>query len=332
LGGELVVTGVAQTAWVMATDSEGSLLWKYQDPVDQTSFVQALSQTEYEGIVPLANGNALLCGKRNFDVGSRSRILILDSKGNVVEQREEVPSLDTPMTMSHLDECLPWNGGALLLGGVSNGSVYHGWMVTVDGFGRKTEESIFDLGGPVAGTSDQPSIVYDLVDIGGEWRNWHMDRVSSQGTILASRDIALSQVDPVTTTLRNIEPTNTVQIVGVPLGKSPVVYTLSSRLEDVVPPREIYNIDLAQGMGYVRRDGSLALFGRTSSAAIAWVDPAGKLLASYVFYSKYQSYTVKDAVPVSPNQFVAIRDGVTNDTHSFGLLMSWVTFSQKSTK
>jgi hypothetical protein len=332
-GGELVVTGVARTAWVIATDGQGVLLWKYEDPVDERNFVQALSQTEYAGIVQLANGNALLCGRRNVDVGSsRNLILILDSKGNVVEQREEVQGIDTPMPRSRFDECLPWSGGALLFGSVSNGLVYHAWMVTLDGNGKKKQESLFDLGGTGAGNLDEPSFIHDSVDIGGKWRNWHIDRVSSRGKILASRDIVLSQVDPVTTTLRNVEPTSIVQIVGVPLGKNPIMYTLNSRLEDVVPPTEIYDIDTTQGMGYVRRDGSLALFGRTSGAAIAWIDSKGQLLASHVVNSKYQSYTVRDAVPVSANQFVTIRDGVTNDPNDRGLLMDWVTFNQESVK
>jgi hypothetical protein len=104
-GGELVVTGTARSAWVFATDSQGTLLWKYQDPVDENNYVQAQSQTAYNGMVPLADGNVLLCGQRNFDRGYKNRILILDRKGNVVDQREEVPgievqAIDAPKTMS----------------------------------------------------------------------------------------------------------------------------------------------------------------------------------------------------------------------------------------
>lgn len=335
-GGELVVTGKARTAWVFATDSQGALLWKYQDPVDERNSVQAQSQTEYHGMVPLANGNVLLCGQRNFEIGQKNLILILDRKGHVVEQREEVPGNGWLTPMSNFEKCIAWEGGALLLGTVSrivsNESVYRQWMLTVDTSGKKIGEGFFTLTDVVAGDSHQPGVLYDFVDLMAGWRSWYLYRVSTQGKIVARREVILSQVGPVTTKLRAMEPTGNVQVIGVPLDKNPMMYTVNQRLEDVVPPREIYNIDTTQGMGYVRPDGSLALFGRTSDAAIAWVDSNGQLVASHVFNSKYHSYTIKDAVPVSATQFVIIRDGVADDPNDRGPLMDWVSFNRESAK
>jgi hypothetical protein len=76
-------------------------------------------------------------------------------------------------------------------------------------------------------------------------------------------------------------------------------------------------------------DKSLALFGRTSTAAIAWLDPEGKSVAIHVFNSNYQSYTIKDAVALSPTQFVTIRDGASNNPVDLGVLMDWVTLNPK---
>ncbi len=321
--GELVVTGKARTAWAFATDNQGTLLWKYQDPVDMNNDAQALSQTEYREMVPLANGNILLCGRRNYERGYRNLILILDSKGNRVEQREEVPRTDARMTNTEFQQCFAWNGGGLLLGTASNQSVHYQWMVTVDGDGKKIDEALFNLSDAPSADPDKRSVLYDLPDADGDWRIY---RVSSHGKIVASREVILGPLNTVSTEVRSTEPTDIARLIVVPLGKNPILYTLNARLEDVVPPHELYNLDTSHGVRFARSDGSLALFGQTSSAAVAWVASNGRLLASHELSTRYRSLYIKDAVPVSANQYVTIRDGITKDANDRGVLMDWVTF------
>jgi hypothetical protein len=46
------------------------------------------------------------------------------------------------------------------------------------------------------------------------------------------------------------------------------------------------------------------------------------------FDSKYVSFTVSDALPISADQFVSVRGSVSQDARDQGLVMSWVTIKE----
>ena len=325
--GTLIVTGTGRTAWVIATNANGELLWKYVDPFNEMNSERAISQSVFHGIAPLSNGNILFCGEINAGLKT-NLIVILSRDGHLVERRSEVPEIDKSLSWSTFYRIEHVTNGMLLLSPVlRDGNGFH-WIVRLDNAGKTIGQSFFNFTDQISASSPRFDFTIDLV--GADNRDWKLYGVSLQGNIAAARQLKLNSVSSsFTTQLRSVRAPASAQFVTFPVGANPILYTFSDRLEDAVPPLEIFNIDTTQGVGYALPDRSIAMFGRTSTAAIAWLDPAGKAEAIRVFNSGYQSYTIKDAVALSATQFVAIRDGVANNPVDAGVLMDWVTLNQK---
>jgi hypothetical protein len=333
--GTLIVTGTGRTAWAIATSPTGDLLWKYVDPFNEMNSERAISQSVFHGIAPLSNGNILLYGERNGGAPWKTNlVVILDHTGHLVEQRSEISGVEKSLNMSTFESMLRVDCGLLLSGPLYRGLDFRHWIVRLDGDGKRIGESFFNYSDKiatttVAGVSDIYSLMSEVQSTKGQaaYSDWQIYRVSPQGQIVAARQMKLAFTYEITTQLRPIEPTTNVQIITFPVGGNSRVYTLSNRLDDLAPPRDIFKIDTTKGMGYVLPDNSLALFGATGGAAIAWIDPMGQLEALHVLNSKYKSITINDAVAISATQFVTVRDGVTENPNDRGLLMDWVTLN-----
>ena len=328
-GDGLVVTGGAGSTWVIATDSRGELLWQFTDPpIKNAISIPGQLATVYNNVVPLPNGNVLLCGRRNHPRSTSNLILILDRDGKVVEQREERPDVAKAITRSAFRECISWKGGALLLGGVEFAAEDNRrWIVQLDSNGNKVAEFFFlnsDIYGLIGKNSvDSTDAAYvDIIpDTNGKYLYYE---VTSRGQVVATRP--LDDNYATTKTLRNLEPSSTMQIVMLPLRGKSIRYTMNTRLEDVIPAQPIDRFDVSQGNGYVFPNGSLALFGSEGNAAAAWIASNGERIATRVFDKRYNSYTINDVVAISANEFVTVRNGVTNDPNGGGVVLDWLTF------
>jgi hypothetical protein len=323
--GGFVVTGIGLTAWVLATDSHGTLLWQFIDPIDSRidTGSESVPQSEFHGAVPLANGNTLLCGGK-FKGGQTDNLLaILDRNGRLVERRVEVPNDDPRFKYSNFYQCFLWQDGILLLGNTSDGTHGYIWLVELDGNGAKRRQALVDnVPAVVAGSVVGPSFVFTAWDSQDSFR---VIRANEKGEIIAKRVIAGEFI----VQLRSTVESNQTSIIIYRAGKA-TLYTLDERLQDARPPREIANFDVLAGRGYVLADTSIALFGRWPDAAVAWVSAQDKIYTTRTFDPKYVSSTVSDAVPISADQFVTVRGSVSQDPRDQGLVMSWVTI--KGTK
>jgi hypothetical protein len=63
----------------------------------------------------------------------------------------------------------------------------------------------------------------------------------------------------------------------------------------------------------------------TFTAAVGRVSPAGKLEEVRNFQSESGSVSVRDAIPLAPNEFVSVRDSGTLDPARRAIVMSWVS-------
>lgn len=315
-----VVTGSGTTAWVLATDSQGTLLWQFIDPIDSRidTGSQSVPQSEFHGVVSLANGNTLLCGGKYKGGGTDNLLVILDRNGRLVERRVEVPNDDSHFIYSNLYQCFPWRDGILLLGNTNDGTHGYIWLVELDGNGVKRRQAFVDNAPPVtAGTAVGPSFVFTAWD---SQDNFRVIRANEKGETIAKRVIAGEFI----VQLRSMVESSQTSVIIYSAGRARL-YTLDERLQDVRPPREIANFDVLAGCGYVLADASIALFGRRPNAAVAWISGKDKIYTMRTFDSKYISSTVSDAVPISADEFVTVRGSVSQDPRDQGLVMSWVT-------
>ena len=104
------------------------------------------------------------------------------------------------------------------------------------------------------------------------------------------------------------------------------LYTMDASLADAKSPVDIGSFYTERGAGYVLADGSLALFGRTNNAAVAWISASGTEQSVLTFYPKHSAFVVSAALPVASNQFVTARMSDGDASHSSALTMAWITF------
>ena len=323
--GGFVVAGFGATAWAVATDSHGTPVWQFVDPIDSAIDTgnESVPQSEFHGAVSLANGNTLLCGGKYKGGQTNNLLVILDRQGTLVEKRQEVPNDDSRFIYSNFYRCFPWPGGILLLGNANDGTHGYIWLVELDGNGAKRRQAFVDnvpavAGDPVAGAS----FVFTAWD---SQDNFRVIRANEKGETIAKRVIAGEFI----VQLRSMVESGQTSIIIYRAGRA-ILYTLDERLQDALRPREITNFDVLAGCGYVLADGSIALFGRRPNAAVAWVSGKDKTSALRPLDSKYASSTVSDAVPISSDQFVTVRGSVSQDPRREGLVMSWVTIKESN--
>jgi hypothetical protein len=319
--GGFVVTGIGLTAWVVATDSHGNLLWQYNDPFDDKNptISQSVPQTEFHGAVPLANGNVLFCGTKYKSGRTDNLIVVLDNKGQLVDRRVQVPNDDPLLVYSRFPKCFSWNDGIVLIGDASDGSKGLIWIVELDHNGVKQRQALIDHAPAASSTAFAvPSFVFTAWE---STDNFRIVRTNPKGETLAKRVIAGQFIMQ----LRSEVETSNTSILIYRAGRA-TLYTLDEHLQDVQPPKQVEgDFDPQAGCGYVLADGSIVLFGRSSNAAIAWISQQGTAYASRVFDPKYTSFSVSDAVPISAGQFVTVRGSVSQNPKDQGLVMSWVT-------
>jgi hypothetical protein len=321
--GGFVVTGIGSTAWVIATDSRGTLQWKFVDPIDSRidTGSQSVPQTEFHGALPLENGNTLMCGGKYKDGHTVSLLVILDRNGGLIEKRVQEPNDDPHFINSNFYQCFLWQDGILLLGNANDGTHGYIWLVELDGKGAKKREALVDNVPDVkAGTLVGPSFVFTAWDSND---NFRVIRANAKGETIAKRVIPGEFI----VQLRCMVESSQTSVIVYDAGNA-TLYTLDGRLQDARPPRKIANFDVLAGRGYVLADDSIALFGRRPNAAVAWISGHDKSYALRPFDSKYVSYTVNDAVPISVDQFVTVRGSVSQDPRDQGLVMSWVTIKE----
>lgn len=318
--GGFVVTGFGPTAWVLATDSHGTLRWRFIDPIDSSinTGSQSVPQSEFHGAVSLAGGNTLLCGGKHKNGHTESLLVILDRNGSVVDRRVEVPNDDPRFVYSNFYQCFPWHDRILLLGNANDGTHGYIWFVELDGNGAKNRQAFVDNVPAVkTGAVIGPSFVFTAWESND---NLRVIRVNEKGETLAKRVIAGDFV----VQLRSMVKSRQTSVIIYRAGGA-TLYRLDERLQDAQPPTAIADFDALAGCGYVLADTSIALFGRWPDAAVAWIGGQDKTYTLRPLDSKYLSYTVSDAVPISTDQFVTVRGSNSEDPKDQGLVMSWVT-------
>jgi hypothetical protein len=330
--GGFVVVGEAASAWAAATDANGQFLWKYSLPID--SHVQFQVQSTFHGVVPLPSGGVLACGELFTADNRRTAIVVLlDSEGKLVEQRTIVPKDDATVRSSSFLSCATWGDGVVLTGrwfDTRRDQGYY-WIVKLDKNGVREWEKLGEElpGFDAVVTSDQSLTV---VGIPVRTRIVTIARFTPKGDLVATKMTEFREARAI----RSTEPTSEVKVIGVDSDTNNILLSLTSALRDTRAARRLGSIILREGCAYLLPDGSVAVFGnrfvsggiyRASIGRVNQRDGNSQIETMGVPYPQDSSFTVADAVPISRNQFVALRDvvGGPGSTHN-GFLLFWVTF------
>lgn len=323
--GGFVIAGGCGDAWAAGTTSTGILRWRYGEPAPQNRSPVA---SYFKGAVALANGHVLLCGQHH----QRALVTILDETGQLVERRDiSPPDGNAAISVSSIDWCLPWNDGVALVGGGSDGHQGYFWLLKLDKNGSQEWGRVSDKG--VAGSAIQAPngdliTAHTATDLTDNSYHSELIRYDHLGNPVAQRLIHEPSIRVIL--LRPIG-TPAEHVRAIRYGDGEAMLTLNSQLQDAMSPIHIAPISLASpsGCGYVLPDGSAALFGQAGNrSAIARVGRHWKFDAVRLFRLPNvggATVSVGDAVPLSANQFVSVRDEESAGGPS-RMVLSWITF------
>jgi hypothetical protein len=332
--GGFAIAGHLSTGWVVATDAQGEIRWKYVAPLDENLILPspAFPHSEFHGLVPLANGNILLCGQKYTNVHKTvAMITILSSTGQLLEERAEFTNGDEDFTTSSIDHCIRWNDGVVLTGSKRNKVGATQWMMKLDGNGANQWQKEF--------TSDaalfNPAIGADrsLVAAQISWNPAQptanaIKRLNEKGETIATSAPMKGDYQYI---LRAVGVDKGVAIIdSYHLSNTYRLYALGERLEQTEEPRQLRIINLQEGFGFRLPDRSLVLFGSTITqyggrGAIDWIAPNGDEMAVVVLRQILNGVTFGDAVPLPNNQFVVVASQNAYASRTHGLFMSWIT-------
>jgi hypothetical protein len=154
-------------------------------------------------------------------------------------------------------------------------------------------------------------------------------RLNQQGKLVARRKTNFLDARPVRSVYRSIG----IKLIAGDNYKNNVLLTLNDELQDMVSIKRVTPINLGNGCAYALPDGSIVLFGNVVGqeyrSAIGWVNRRGKddaVRAMSISEAQESSFSIRDAVALSANQFVAMRDQVsTIKPENSSVVLSWIT-------
>jgi hypothetical protein len=91
--GGLVIAGARGVARALGINARGEIKWSYAEPRDE--LIKNINDTQsiFNGVVSLGNGNTFLCGTKNSADGHTTGLItLLDANGQVISRRLERPS------------------------------------------------------------------------------------------------------------------------------------------------------------------------------------------------------------------------------------------------
>jgi hypothetical protein len=319
-GGGFIVAGYS---WAVATDANGGVLWRYADR-DAAATPKSNGQSEYHGVVPLSNGNLLLCGISQTPNGSAALLTILNSAGQLVEKRLIQPPGPGTYYATRFDRCLQWDDGIAVIGGTVRDGTPFDWLIKLDGNGGK-QWDLFDY--RLIGIDAVETVDHNLVMASTDvvTRSTTLVQVDPQGHVASTMTFAGYPDNMV----RSAVPTSTLKVLANIDRANTEVFTLNDKFAQIASPRPTNLKMTFNGCAWVLWDGSVAVFGnlfaqggvyRSTVARIAARDRPDEARAFALPNPQSISASVYDAVPISEKTFVAARD------LNGSLVLSWVTF------
>lgn len=321
-GGGFVVAG---DSWAVATDVNGGVLWRYPDrDLDPTA--KTNPQSEFHGVVPLSNGDILLCGVERTGHDSAALLTKLNNAGQLVEKRLIQPPGPGEYHAARFDRCFRWDDGFAVTGSVAKANARFDWLMKLDGTGAKQWE-LFDY--RLTGIEGVETLNHNLVMASNDITSGStkLIQVNPQGHIVSTKNIPGFANDIV----RSAVPTSTVKVITNVNRENSEVFTFNDKFEQIAPPWPVKFRVTADSCFWLLRDGSIAVFGhvfaqpgtdRSSVAHIAMRERQDEMRAFTLPNPQSTSTRTYDAVPTSERTFVAVR--ALNNS----VALSWVTIKQ----
>jgi hypothetical protein len=329
--GGYVIAGDAGAAWATRVNAQGTVIWRYMDSRDETR--GGPSQSQFAGAVMLADDSVVLCGHKYLAKGEVGLLVRLSATGAVLNN-DYISASEETMNLSGFTDCLKWGDGVAVLGFVPREPKADGWLIKLDGNGKR-EWEVFgqDYLGHVIAMADH-SLVLAREEI--LRAPIQLTRIDGVGHVLAKGSIPCEGLCGYFTLLRTPAPSSEFKLAILNWPHA-VLHSLDLSLKDVKPP--ITTQGMATNCGYGLTDGTALLFGQVEkqgagSASIGQVNSAGKFSLIHVFeplWSKdhrqieEESIAINDAVATSTTEFVTVRSWAAGKRDHVGIYLDWIS-------
>jgi hypothetical protein len=314
--GGFLIAGATNRARALHVDEQGKLLWLFDDSREKE---QGRYSSGFMGIVVLANGNYLLCGtKKGPQTQSENELTILSKDGKLLDRRTVISSSGQPFNLSEFGKCFRVKNEIWLTGAADNRDGAYTLIVKIDESASPISQILIptissaELGGP-----DRPAVTFISVETSKDSPATARN-VSLAGEVIAKRELSGHRF----TQLRSTDQTNKSWFLSYALGGRATLFEVDSALHDSAVPRDLGTFE-ARG-GFVMPDGSLFLFGRDNSASMAWVGNTAPVHFVAGFGKQFSSYIVDEAVQISQDSFVTVRNSVNSSADDSGLVLAWI--------
>lgn len=326
-GGFLII-GASDTAWLVATDPNGQVLWKYKETLDPA--VKSNGQSHFYGVVDAGNQRVLACGDVQTKTNIQALVVILDMQGQVIERRLSVANDDPANFISSFSSCVPWDDGVALIGGAADGKQGFSWLVKLDhNLSKQWDHTSNALASGGSRVLSDKSLVLAGGFHGNELR---AARIDIDGHIVASRSMPYAEGKPVL----SYRGSGQLQILATTVSNENLLLTLNAELSDEGSSRATGPPSIRNGCAYSLADGSIVLFGSQFVSGGVYRASIGRS-RPHSSVSEVREMSVPEtgdasagflgAVPISENRFVAVRDAFfRSNPGSSGVVLTWVSF------
>jgi hypothetical protein len=314
--GGFLIAGATNRARALHVDEQGKLLWLFDDSREKE---QGRYSSGFMGIVVLANGNYLLCGtKKGPQTLPENELTILSKDGKLLERRTVISSSGQPFNLSEFGKCFRVKDEIWLTGAADNRDGPYTLIVKIDESAAPMSQILIPtISSAELGAPDRPAVTFISVETSKDSPATARN-VSLAGEVIAKRELSGHRF----TQLRTTDQTNKSWFLSYALGGRATLFEVDSELHDSAAPRDLGTFE-ARG-GFVMPDGSLFLFGRDNSASIAWVGHTAPVHFIAGFGKQFASYIVDEAVQISQDIFVTVRNSVNSSADDSGVVLAWI--------
>jgi len=321
----VILAGQRREACATRINAQGEIVWRYDEPHDD-SLGDPHWQSLFGGAVMLADDSVILCGMKHTSDGVLGLIVRIGAHGEVLSKEMLAPTGGAPMHQSRFDKCVPWEGGAALLGSIPRAPKADRWLVKVDALGRKVwEMSGQDYGGADALELADHSLVMGDANVG----TTQLVRVNPDGGLQRKRIMPCTSEYPGCrfNLFHHVKPTADLRLVLIDRPHA-TIYHLDGALNDLEPP--IKSRAALTNRAFELGDGAV-YFGGESGAFIAFVAQTGQVSTIYAWRPTWdqrhlqvieESLSISDASAISNTEFVSVRDWVAPNP---GLYVDWLS-------
>jgi hypothetical protein len=325
--GGVVIAGSTLSAWASRISLDGTVVWRYVDPRDDSYSQPNSSQSEFTDAIGLADGSVVLCGSRYETKGEHGLLLHIGPTGEVISRELLSPSAGAPLGMSGFRRCMKWGDGIVVMGVVPQSPAGLGWMIRLAPDGQHLWEKVGQdqLGSDAITLPDQT-----LVLARAEMNSVELKAMSPDGVVTNRRTFPCGGACGYINLFQNVGKDSDFNLEVIDPPSNTMIYHLGGDLLDRDAP--VHSPLIASRQSFRLPSGALLVFAEGSyQAVVTSIDKRGNphpLFATQQGWDAQHRSIIEESIKfeaaaaISGTEFVSVRSWVAPIQHR-GVYVEW---------